>query len=121
MTLQLSLERMTIVGFENPLFLAALGAVAVPVIIHLIFRLRKRVVPFGTLRFLQKVVQRNRRRLRLRDIILLVLRATAVALLALALARPFFTGPAASSSEVKPNWPSCGFTSCPSISANRCC
>ena len=86
-------------GFENTLFLAALGAVAVPVIIHLIFRLRKRVVPFGTLRFLQKIVQRNRRRLRLRDIILLILRALAVALLALAFARPFFVGPATSSSD----------------------
>jgi hypothetical protein len=87
------------VEFANILFLSALGAIAIPVIIHLIFRLRKRIVPFGTLRFLQKIVQRNRRRLRLRDIILLILRALAVALLALAFARPYFRGPAASSSE----------------------
>ena len=83
-------------GFESPIFLAALGAVAAPIIIHLIFRLRKRVVVFGSLRFLEKIVKKNRRRLRLRDLILLLLRIAAVALIALAFARPYLrTGPGA--------------------------
>ena len=79
-------------GFESPIFLAALAAVAAPVIIHLIFRLRKRVVVFGSLRFLEKIVNKNRRRLRLRDLILLLLRIAAVALIALAFARPYLKG-----------------------------
>ena len=79
-------------GFESPIFLAALGAVAAPIIIHLIFRLRKKVVVFGSLRFLEKIVKKNRRRLRLRDLILLLLRIAAVALIALAFARPYLRG-----------------------------
>jgi len=75
-------------SFENPIFLLALGAVAVPILIHLIYRLRKRVVTFGSLRFLRAVVRRNRRRLRLRDALLLALRCAAVALIALGFARP---------------------------------
>jgi len=86
-------------GFESPIFLAALGAVAAPVIIHLIFRLRKRVVVFGSLRFLEKIVKKNRRRLRLRDLILLLLRIAAVALIALAFARPYLKGAGASDGE----------------------
>ncbi|MHC4250634.1 MAG: BatA domain-containing protein [Planctomycetota bacterium] len=87
-------------GFESPIFLAALGAVAAPIIIHLIFRLRKRVVIFGSLRFLEKIVKKNRRRLRLRDLILLLLRIAAVALIALAFAQPYLkTGPGAGEGE----------------------
>jgi hypothetical protein len=82
-------------GFESPIFLAALGAVAAPIIIHLIFRLRKKVVVFGSLRFLEKIVKKNRRRLRLRDLILLLLRIAVVALIALAFARPYLKGTSA--------------------------
>jgi hypothetical protein len=81
------------VAFETPLFLVGLSAVAIPVILHLIFRLRKRAVRFGTLRFLRKVVEKNRKRLRLRDIILLLLRAAALVLIVLAFARPYFVDP----------------------------
>jgi len=86
-------------GFETPIFLAALAAVAAPVIIHLIFRLRKRVVVFGSLRFLEKIVKKNRRRLRLRDLILLLLRIAAVALIALAFARPYLRGAGAADGD----------------------
>ncbi|MHC5056125.1 MAG: BatA domain-containing protein [Planctomycetota bacterium] len=87
-------------AFESPIFLATLGAVAAPIIIHLIFRLRKRVVIFGSLRFLEKIVKKNRRRLRLRDLILLLLRIAAVALIALAFAQPYLkTGPGAGEGE----------------------
>ncbi|MHC4507052.1 MAG: BatA domain-containing protein, partial [Planctomycetota bacterium] len=82
-------------SFGNSLFLYALAAVAAPVIIHLIFRLRKRVVTFGSLRFLEKIVKKNRKRLRLRDLILLLLRVAAVALIAFAFARPYLRGPGA--------------------------
>ena len=80
-------------SFEAPIFLIALTAVAVPVIIHLIFRVRKRVVIFGSNRFLDQAVKKHKRRLRLRDILLLLMRVALIALVALAFARPTFDRP----------------------------
>src|SRR5947209_79621 len=45
-------------NFLAPAFLAALGALAVPVIIHLIHRERRTVVPFPSLMFLQRIPHR---------------------------------------------------------------
>lgn len=80
-------------GFESPLFLIALAGAAVPVIIHLIFRVRKRVVIFGSNRFLEQAVRKHKKRLRLRDILLLLMRVALIALIALAFARPTFDLP----------------------------
>ena len=75
--------------FVNPLFLAlGLGALTVPVVIHLMRRKQARVVPFSTLRFLMAVDQRLARRNKLRELLLLFVRLAALALLALALAQP---------------------------------
>ncbi len=79
-------------GFLNPYFLIALSAAGVPVIIHLIFRVKKRQVQFSTLRFLSAVVEKNARKLRVRELLLLFLRVLAFVLVALAFARPFFRG-----------------------------
>lgn len=75
--------------FLNPMFLGlGLGALAVPVVIHLMLRKRSRVIPFSTLRFLIAVDHRLSRRNRLKEILLLALRMAALALIALALAHP---------------------------------
>lgn len=71
-------------------FLAAGLAVVVPIAIHLLFRQKTRVVPIGSIRFLQSVVREHRRRRRIRQWILLALRTLAVALLAALFARPYF-------------------------------
>ena len=42
-------------GFVAPLVLAGLAALAIPVLIHLIQRERKRVVEFPSLMFLRKI------------------------------------------------------------------
>ncbi|HET6883145.1 MAG TPA: BatA domain-containing protein [Pirellulales bacterium] len=70
-------------------FLAAGLAVAIPIVIHLLFRQRSRTVPIGSLRFLRQVVKEHRRRRRLRQWLLLALRMLAVSLLALLFARPY--------------------------------
>jgi len=77
-------------SFLTPLFLAGLGAVAVPILIHLIQRERKRVVQFPSLMFLQRIPYQSVRRRRIRHWFLLAMRVAAVALLVLAFARPFF-------------------------------
>ncbi|MES1254266.1 MAG: BatA and WFA domain-containing protein [Acidobacteriota bacterium] len=77
-------------SFLAPLVLAGLGALAVPVLIHLIQRERSRVVAFPSLMFLQRIPYQSVRRRRIRQWPLLLLRATAIALIVLAFARPFF-------------------------------
>ena len=71
-------------------FLAAGLAVAVPLIIHLLFRQKTRTVPIGSIRYLQQVVREHRRRRRVRQWLLLLLRMAAVMLLALLFARPYW-------------------------------
>ncbi|MCD6303497.1 MAG: BatA domain-containing protein, partial [Planctomycetes bacterium] len=67
-----------------------LALTAVPIIIHLLNRRRFRTMDWAAMQFLWESVRRNRRRLRIEELILLVLRCLAVLLLAFALAR--FTG-----------------------------
>src|SRR5438874_8436240 len=76
--------------FLTPAFLLALSAIAIPVVIHLIQRERKRVVEFPSLMFVRRIPYQSVRRRRVRHWLLLLLRATALALLVLAFARPFF-------------------------------
>jgi hypothetical protein len=69
--------------------LAALGALAIPVIIHLMFRQRARQVELGTLQFLKVVLRHNARRRWLKRYVLLALRLACVALIAFLFARPY--------------------------------
>src|SRR3954447_10256531 len=77
-------------GFVAPLVLLGLGALAVPVFVHLIQRERKRVVEFPSLMFLRRIPYQSVRRRRIRDWTLLLMRLAALALIVMAFARPFF-------------------------------
>ena len=77
-------------SFLAPLFLVGLSAIAIPILIHLIQRERKRVIQFPSLMFLQRIPYQSVRRRRIRHWLLLAMRAAALALLVLAFARPFF-------------------------------
>jgi hypothetical protein len=70
-------------------FLAALAALAVPIIVHLVFRQRAKRADLGTLRFLRIVLEHNARRRRVMRWLLLMLRLACVALLAFLFARPY--------------------------------
>src|SRR5438552_5837380 len=76
--------------FLTPAFFVGLGAIAIPVLIHLIQRERKRVVAFPSLMFVRRIPYQSVRRRRIRHWPLLLLRAAAMALMVLAFARPFF-------------------------------
>jgi hypothetical protein len=69
--------------------LAALGAVVLPILAHLIFRRRARPVDLGTLRFLKIAVRHDTRRRTLKRWVLLGLRLSCVVLLVLLFARPY--------------------------------
>src|SRR5262245_11977602 len=70
-------------------FLGALAALAIPIVIHLVFRQRPKRVELGTLRFLRVVLERNARRRRVMRWLLLSLRMACITLLALLFARPY--------------------------------
>ena len=78
-----------VMAFLTPLFLAGLGAIAIPVLIHLIQRERKRVIEFPSLMFVRRIPYQSVRRRRIRHWALLLLRAAAIALIVAAFARPF--------------------------------
>src|SRR5215813_4929393 len=75
-------------SFLNPAFLSALALVSIPLIIHLIRRRKLRVVPWAAMEFLRQSQKKQRRRLRIEELILLALRMLIVALAVLAFARP---------------------------------
>src|SRR6476469_8185564 len=76
-------------GFVQASMLAAMVAVVLPIIAHLIFRRRSRPVDLGTLRFLKIAVRRDTRRRRLKRWMLLALRVGCVVLAVLVFARPY--------------------------------
>lgn len=76
--------------FLAPAVLAGLAALSLPVIIHLLNKLRVREVHWAAMRFLLTAAQRNQRRLKMQDLLLLILRCAALALLVFAFARPTF-------------------------------
>jgi hypothetical protein len=75
--------------FLTPLFLVGLGALAIPVLVHLIQREKKHVVQFPSLMFVRRIPYQSVRRRRIRHWFLLALRAAAMVLIVLAFARPF--------------------------------
>ncbi|HZP48020.1 MAG TPA: BatA and WFA domain-containing protein [Vicinamibacterales bacterium] len=81
--------------FLTPLFLVGLGAIAIPVLVHLIQREKKRVVQFPSLMFVRRIPYQSVRRRRIRHWFLLLLRTAAIALIVLAFARPFVNRSAA--------------------------
>jgi hypothetical protein len=88
--------------FWHMFFVAGTATFAIPVVIHLIFRMRKKRVVFSSLRFIQQSVLKKSKKLKLRELLLLLLRCLACILLALAFARPFRPGTVLAGSDGKP-------------------
>lgn len=74
--------------------LLALGSLAfvVPLVIHLLYRNRFRVLDWGAMHLLAPVVRTNRRRMQWMNLILLLIRCAIPIVLAFCLARPILTG-----------------------------
>ena len=72
----------------NPAYWIATAAVSVPIIIHLINRLRYKRLRWAAMEFLLKSQQRNRRKLILEQLLLLLLRCLLVLMIVLLLLRP---------------------------------
>lgn len=74
----------------HPLLLAGAVAVAAPIIIHLLSKRKFRILDWAAMDFLLEAERKNRRRVRLENLIILLLRCLAIALIAALAARPFF-------------------------------
>ncbi len=86
---------MTSLGFSLAYpWLAGLGlaAISLPIIIHLLNKRRFKIVDWAAMEFLFDADKRNRRRLKLENLILLLLRCLALLLLGLLFSRPFTEG-----------------------------
>lgn len=78
-------------AFLHPiLFAAGLSAVAIPILIHLLLRRKRRPVKWAAMRFLLEAHRRRQRRRKLEQILLLLARCLLIATLAAAIARPLF-------------------------------
>lgn len=80
---------MSTIAFFHPLYLWALGALAVPIVIHLLFRRRTQALDFSSVRFLRSAAVKASRRRRLRQLLLLLTRLALLALIVLLFAQPF--------------------------------
>jgi len=78
-------------SFLSPFMLLGLAAAAVPLVIHLFNRFRPKVISWGAMALLERVMLARSRRIRLEDVVMLLLRTLAIVLLVLAMARPVIT------------------------------
>jgi len=76
-------------SFLNPIFLIALAAVGLPLIIHLLNLRKPKRVQFSTLAFFKELQKTTIRKIKIKRLLLLFLRFLAIACLAMVLARPF--------------------------------
>jgi hypothetical protein len=77
------------ISFVHPAILGGLTLASLPIIIHLLNRRRFKTMEWAAMDFLLKAAVRNRRRVRLENLLLLALRTLLVILLVVAVARPF--------------------------------
>ena len=78
--------------FLNFILLGGLAAASVPLIIHLLHRSRFKVVKWAAMHLLEPLQRKQRRRIRLEQLLLLLVRCLIPAVLALLMARPVLTG-----------------------------
>lgn len=86
-------------AFTNPLLLAGLAAVGLPVLIHFLTRARPRRIAYPPYKFLLEACAGQQAVHRLRTIVLLAIRTLAVLALVLLFARPFLKPAAATNTE----------------------
>jgi len=79
-------------NFVHPQFLYLLPLVAIPIVIHLLNRIRYRRVRWAAIEFLMMTQQREIRRARLRQLLLMALRTLLLSAALLALAQPVLSG-----------------------------
>ncbi len=75
-------------GFINAFLLGGLVLASVPIIIHILNRRRFQRVDWAPMKYLKLTIKKNRRRLRIEQLVLLAIRTLIVILIIMAVARP---------------------------------
>lgn len=75
-------------SFLAPIFAAALAAIGIPLLVHLVHKERKESIAFPSLMFVQRAPYQHSSRQRIRDWLLFLVRCLLIALLAAAFMRP---------------------------------
>ncbi len=76
-------------SFIHTALLAGLGAILIPIIIHLLSRRAAKVMDWGAMQFLMESMESRKRRIQLEEALLMAARCLLAGLIALAVARPF--------------------------------
>jgi len=79
-------------SFLQPFILWALPLMAIPIIVHLLNRMRYRTMPWAAMMFLRMATRQSTRQAKLREWLILACRVLAVAALIFAIARPLVGG-----------------------------
>ncbi|MGC8540957.1 MAG: BatA domain-containing protein [Phycisphaerae bacterium] len=79
-------------NFSDPVMLLGLLAAGIPVLLHLLNRVRSPIVRFSTLRFLRVTAQKTSRKRQVQQFVLLLLRMAVFAMIAMAIAGPLVHG-----------------------------
>jgi hypothetical protein len=75
--------------FANPIFLIALTALSIPVVIHLYNFRRYKKVYFTNVRFIAEIKQESKKRSQLKHLLILLMRILAITCLVIAFAQPY--------------------------------
>ena len=75
--------------YQNPKLLYALFAIAIPIIIHLLNLQKEKKIYFSSIRFLKEIKEKNRKRVKLKNILILISRILAITFLVIAFAKPY--------------------------------
>jgi hypothetical protein len=86
--------------FANPIWLAGLGGILIPLAIHLLSRKEGKVIRIGSIRHFEETSTRQFKSIKLNEIILLILRSLLIFLIVFLLAELQWPG----SSDGKTNW-----------------
>jgi hypothetical protein len=78
-------------GFLNPWMLIGLGAAGIPVLVHLVYRRKAKLLPFPSIVFLRELDREVVRRRRLEQILVMLLRIAVLVLFTLFIAKPFLS------------------------------
>jgi hypothetical protein len=79
--------------FANPVFLFALTAISIPIIVHLYNFRRYRKVYFTNVRFISEIQQESKKRSQLKHLLILLMRILAILCLVFAFAQPYIPSP----------------------------
>jgi hypothetical protein len=82
------MQTVAALSFNSPIMLLGLLAAGIPVVLHLLNRVRSPIVPFPTLRFLKITAMKTSRRRQLQHWLLLLLRMAVFAVIAAGVAQP---------------------------------